>query len=222
MTTHSRYALYYTAPGTKLAQRGAEWLGWDIATGQSLAPSVGPEASVQTPRKYGFHGTLKPPFRLAEGAEAGDLFVAARALAADIQPFEIPALRVNLLGSFLALTTEPNPPLAALAGACVTSIDAFRAPPSEAELARRRSKGLSERQESLLAAWGYPYVLEEFKFHLTLTGRTEKAERSDILEKAQAHFEPCLRAPHTIEAITLCGEREDGRFEEIEVLPLGR
>ncbi|MCH2075521.1 MAG: DUF1045 domain-containing protein [Rhodobacteraceae bacterium] len=220
MTTHTRFALYYTAPGSELAQRGAAWLGWDIANGHSIAPTAGPSDAVATPRKYGFHGTLKPPFRLAPDKEPAALAVAAREIANSFAAFDIPALQVTTLGSFFALTAEPNAPLAALAAACVTRTDDFRAPPTDAELERRRARRLTAPQETLLAKWGYPYVLEAFRFHLTLTGRTEKAEREHVLNQAKAHFAPCLAAPHPINAITLCGEREDGQFEELEVLPL--
>ena len=35
--------------------------------------------------------------------------------------------------------------------------------------------GLTDRQEALLTQWGYPYVMEEFRFHITLTGALDPA-----------------------------------------------
>ena len=49
----------------------------------------------------------------------------------------------------------------------------FARPPGAAELERRRKAGLSAAQEKMLLRWGYPYVLDEFRFHLTLTGRLQ-------------------------------------------------
>lgn len=39
-----------------------------------------------------------------------------------------------------------------------------------AGLARRRERPLSPQQEIYLARWGYPYVLEEFRFHWRANG----------------------------------------------------
>ena len=58
----------------------------------------------------------------------------------------------------------------ALAAACVTGLDDLRAPLSEADLMRRRIEHLDAREVELLQAYGYPYVLERFRFHFTLSG----------------------------------------------------
>lgn len=93
-------------------------------------------------------------------------------------------------------------------------LDAFRAPAAEAELERRRKAGLSPRQDALLAQWGYPYVMEEFRFHMTLTGRLPKDRIDGWADIAQRHL-PALPTPFVIDQIALCGERADGRFELI-------
>lgn len=63
-----RYGLYYTPRPGALAEFGAAWLGWDPVAGQSMAhPAIdGLPRDISeitaSPRKYGLHGTIKPPF----------------------------------------------------------------------------------------------------------------------------------------------------------------
>ena len=76
-----------------------------------------------------------------------------------------------ILGSFVALVpAEPAPALRALADAAVRRFEAFRAPLDPADRDRRLAGGLTERQRDHLLRWGYPYVFEEFFFHMTLSG----------------------------------------------------
>jgi putative phosphonate metabolism protein len=202
----ARVAIYYAPladdPLTPLATR---WLGRDPVTG---APAVQPSLSgieeiTAEPRSYGFHATLKPPMRLAEGRSWSELMTAVRAVAAGIAPFDLPPLAVNDLRGFLALReTVPCPALQALANACVEQLDPFRAPLEEAELARRRSARLSAEQDALLARWGYPYVFESWFFHMTLTRRLSDQEKAVFLPAAEAYFAPVLEVPRRV--VDLC------------------
>ena len=220
MDKFKRYGLY-VVPAGAFFDAASAWLGWNSATGQAMAHPHVPDLPVSvadltaTPRKYGFHGTIKPPFVLAEGASVDGLHAAARAFCATRAPVSIPALEVRRLGGFVAIVpTEPSEALADLAAASVVALDTFRAPPSEAELARRRKAGLSDRQEALLAQWGYPYVMEEFRFHLTLTGRTDQAEA--VCAALAAHFAPVLPTPFVIDSLALMGEDADGMFHLVQ------
>ncbi len=168
-----------------------------------------------TPRKYGFHGTLKPPFRLADGATFEELKTAVAELAQDTCPAQAAGLELSALGRFLALTpTGDMTDLSRVAGACVRNLDQFRAPASQAELDRRRQSGLTPRQEAHLLDWGYPYVFDDFKFHLTLTGRLPAEDVSHWRQTVLTQL-PDLPTPFEIADIALCGEREDGFFELI-------
>jgi putative phosphonate metabolism protein len=213
--SYSRFAVYFIAPEGPLADFGAAWLGWDVVRGAEVPqPDVpGLDDITMTPRKYGFHGTLKPPFRLAEGCSLSALEQATADLAAGLAPGHCDGLELTALGRFLALT--PRGDIAGLrrvAEACVRDLDSFRAPAPEAELERRRKAGLSPRQEALLLDWGYPYVMEEFRFHMTLSGRLPQGDIARWSERVQAHM-PDLPAPFALDQIALCGERADGRFE---------
>lgn len=178
-----RYALYVAPePGTALWRFGGAVLGYDAGTGREVPFPSGPPFErpdwpdlVAEPRRYGFHATLKAPFHLAEGVGEADLLAALRDFTAARAALAVPALAVVLVGPlparFVALVpAAPSPDLDALAAACVRHFDRFRAPLSEADRARRRAAPLSERQVGHLARWGYPHVLADFRFHLTLTG----------------------------------------------------
>lgn len=219
MSDHSRYAVYFMPPEGVLQTFGARWLGWDAVTGTEVAQTALPEnlppieQITGAPRKYGFHGTLKPPFRLQ--GSLPDLEAAVAALACRTAPARSAGLALTRLGRWFALTpTGDISGIGRIAAACVTDLDAFRTPASEAELDRRRKAGLTDRQEHHLRKWGYPYVLDQFRFHLTLTGKVDK-DRLDAVEAAIRDALPPLPEPFVMADICLCGERPDGRFELI-------
>lgn len=215
--SYTRFAIYYIPPLGPLADFGAWWLGWDVATGRPDTRSglPGLERVTRGPRKYGFHGTLKPPFRLRAGTTPEALHAAVARMAENCAPARADALTLSRIGRFLALTPAGDTGgIARIAATSVEELDGFRAPPDASELARRRGAGLSDRQEALLRRWGYPYVMDEFRFHLTLTGRLEDDEIDTWLATAGAHL-PDLPAPFALDEVALVGEREDGFFELI-------
>jgi hypothetical protein len=157
------------------------------------------------PRRYGFHGTLKPPFRLADGCDEVMLILAIETFAATRKPLYLPPLQLAALGSFLALRPSALcPEVDLLAADCVREFDRFRARPSEAELARRRASGLNERQDAYLQAWGYPYVMEEFRLHFTLTGRiADPARRGLLMRHLEQETRPFTRKPFAVDDLCL-------------------
>lgn len=218
-----RYALYYTAEPGDFADFGARWLGWDLVSGRPVAQ---PEFSqlplplnaiTKTPRKYGFHATIKPPFRLADGASLAALRDQARDLCAREAPVTLNGLKVSRLGSFLALTpTGPVDALNSMAARMVEGLDRFRATASAAELEKRRAGGLTEVQERNLQRWGYPYVMEAFNFHMTLSGRLSPETRDAVAALLDRQLAEFLLSPFTIADMTLVGEARDGQFHAIE------
>ena len=102
-----------------------------------------------------------------------------------------------------------------MAAQVVTHFDPFRAPASDAELARRRASGLSPNQEAMLTRWGYPYVMQDFRFHVTLTGRVT-AQDSAVLQGVLAPIlQPLLPDPLQISQLALVGEMQDGGFRTL-------
>ncbi|MEL5876767.1 DUF1045 domain-containing protein [Cereibacter sphaeroides] len=229
MEGFSRYAIYWTPEEGPLAQFGRGWLGWDAEAAEPVPhPAVAGlprdlALITQAPRKYGLHGTLKPPFRLAEGTDVTDLHAAVLALCPYLAPVTLPGLRLTRIGGFLALVPAgEEEALQALAGEVVRALDGFRAPLSEAELARRRPDRLTPRQRGHLTDWGYPYVFEDFRFHLTLTGELPEAELAEV-EAVLGHLlSPILAEPLRVDSLSLCAEAADGRFRLLERLPLAR
>lgn len=208
-----RFSLYYAPQaGSALEAFGAQWLGRDVTSGVAVAQpairglSTEDQASLTAgPRRYGLHGTLKPPFFLAQGQTARGLEQAIETFCQARQNFEIAGFSLRWLGRFLALVpSAPCPALAELAADCVRVFDPFRAPPSDSELARRRAKGLTAPQEALLQRWGYPYVMEEFRFHLTLTAPvSDPAQRAALEQAAHEQTAPWINAPCPVDGVAL-------------------
>jgi putative phosphonate metabolism protein len=186
MPPDARYAIYFVPlPDTALYRFGASVLGIDIYTGEAVAfpPDAGANWSdaIREPRTYGFHGTLKAPFRLSPGATEDELFAALDAFAADQPHVDAGPIEVTAINDFIALVPrDPCPPLGKLASACVRNFDDFRAPMTQAERERRLRSPLSPRQVRQMDTWGYPFVLDDFRFHMTLTGAMRAAERAQI------------------------------------------
>jgi hypothetical protein len=110
--------------------------------------------------------------------------------------------------------------LNAIAARVVRDLDRFRAPAPETELARRRSVGLNPGQEANLVRWGYPYVMEEFGFHLTLTGRLTEAERSATRVVLEHLLAQIPLSPFALRDLALVGQTETGWFKLIHLYAL--
>lgn len=191
-----RYGLYL-APHAHAAlwRFGSGVLGYDAQTGQAMEQivprGVDPDAFralTEPPRRYGFHATLKAPFRLAPGRSREDLVAALERFCEDRAAFALPRLEVRALGAdaqgaaFVALVEpQPTPELQALERETVLAFEPLRAPLAPEEIARRSPERLSPRQRDYLMRYGYPLVLEEFRFHMTLTGRVPAAQRDAIV-----------------------------------------
>jgi hypothetical protein len=198
----ARYGIYFAPrPTTALWSKASAWLGRDADTGRALERPALPglddldlDAITADPRSYGFHATLKAPFELAPGCLEDDLIAETRRLSAGIDAFSAPIAPAPL-GPFLAFQIQGHSPeMHALHGLCVCALDAFRAPLSEYDLARRRKAELTPEQDARLLKWGYPYVYDDFRFHMTLTGRiADDAVRARVLSALQKYFAPETR-----------------------------
>lgn len=224
MTPH-RIALYY-APGTDdpLHQCASAWLGRDAVSGAEIPqPAIaGVDIAEVTAdaRGYGFHATLKPPFRV--GGDIRAALQAAQDFATRTAPFALPPLQITDLDGFLALReAEPCPALQALADGAVTALDPHRAPATEAEIARRKPEKLSPRQREYLASWGYPYVFAEWRFHMTLTRRLTPAEKAIILPAVTEALGDALSLTRTVSDICVFTQAAPGApFTILERLKL--
>jgi putative phosphonate metabolism protein len=206
-----RYAVYYTpAADDPLTRRAAAWLGRDAFTGERLVrpellglAGLDLDALTEDPRGYGFHATLKAPFELAADADEAGLLAFADAFASRQSPFDA-VLAPARLSRFIALRiAEPSPEMHALHAACVRDFDEFRAPLSDFDLTRRRKARLTPEQDARLVAWGYPYVFEDFRFHLTLTGSLREQEPAERLLAALADHFADLVGPRRFDSLAI-------------------
>lgn len=211
-----RWALYFS-PDTELGHLGRHW----------LSPEFEPAAAwTSTPRRYGFHATLKAPFRLAPGFDLNALTESVAVWAAGQTSLKF-ALSVQWLGDFLALRPAPGVSVAAAVGASVAPVDSlnrlaasavqhfdvFRAELSAAERARRLTSPkspLNARELELLDRWGYPYVMEAFRFHFTLTESVPREQRHQLFTLAEQTFNRVLSEPVPIDQVVLVEEPAPG------------
>jgi putative phosphonate metabolism protein len=213
-TPTPRYAIYFAPPPDSLLHElGVTWLGRDAHAASASVARNAPVSDdlIAEPRRYGFHATLKPPFGLRSGRTEAALTVALAHLASGLDAVTAPSLSLQEIEGFLALVTaRPCPALDELAAICVRDLDGFRHPASEDEVQRRRAAGLSKRQDEYLLRWGYPYVMEEFRFHITLTQRLNGEHRKNTEPLAREHFKDVLGQPLVIDALTLFREPAPG------------
>lgn len=214
-----RYAIYYTPPREHpLTQTAALWLGRDAYGSADSGVGHEYEAFIGSPRRYGFHGTLKAPFRLANSVSENELVEAFDAFLAKPRSVPVTKLGVGALGSFLALVPSKDAPdaLRDLARQCVQSFEPFRAPLTEAEIQKRKPDALTETQLAYLRRYGYPYVLDEFRFHMTLTGSVaDDAFRGELQENLSNRFNDILSEPIRMKTLAIFVEREPGADFEV-------
>ena len=217
----ARYAIYFSpAKHSPWWNFGAQWLGRDECDDKALAQPVLTQIGLTDlnsitaePRRYGFHATLKAPFHLRDGFSVDDLAQRVQALASRLRPVSLGPLQLVTLGDFVALTPlTATEELATLAAACVVELDDLRAPLTAEELARRRIEQLSTREQELLRQSGYPYVLDRYRLHFTLSGPVPRATAQSVM---QAVAQPVARlnsaAPLLLDRLCLFVETAPGQ-----------
>lgn len=214
-----RYAVYFTPPhDDPLTETAQSWLGRNAFTGESLAAKShvafsGAKVSLHTasPRRYGFHATIVAPFTLKGGVTETELVEGLHAFCAKQNPIAIQQSIIGQMDAFFAIVpAEPHVLLNQLANDAVVYFSDMQAPLNERELARRTSQTLSARQISLLQRWGYPFVMEEFRFHMTLTGKVPASERAAMSDTLRDVFADALKQPLEVGGLALFVEPEPG------------
>jgi len=224
-----RFAIYYAPAITSpLWTRAAEWLGRDPAAGAVFDAGVAGlsrerlAAVTTSARRYGFHATIKAPMALADGISCSELEKTLTAFGLPREQVSIGRLKLTLLEGFLALVPErQSEALTRFAGECVAQFDRFRRPMTAAERDKRVHGGLSAYQIGLLDQYGYPYVMDQFLFHMTLSDRLDAADREPIMRAAQAWFAPLLEREFVLDGLALFHEAAPGvPFARLADFPL--
>jgi putative phosphonate metabolism protein len=218
-TRSHRYAIYF-APheDSELHQLASRWLGRDASTGELEEPNLPASisrdawrAATEDPRRYGFHATLKPPFQLVNGASTEALKASLEKIADEHTAFTLPPLTLGALGHFLALIlSAPSPSLHQLADDCVRDLDCLRASSDASDLAKRMRPSHSVAEQQNLIRWGYPYVLDTWKFHMTLTNSLQPKELELFRDHLAQRFAELCQQPMRCDSICLFEEPAPG------------
>jgi putative phosphonate metabolism protein len=232
-----RYAIYFTPPqGEPLADLAARWLGRDLYEDKAVDQQFSALSSqddhgdlTAEPRRYGFHATLKAPFRLADKVDASALHTAFDVFADTSAAVAIPSLTLGQLGSFFALVpADWNNDLQDFAARVVRHFEPFRAPLGEADIARRKPDTLTASQRHHLMTWGYPYVFDDFRFHMTLTGPVPAERQVAVKAQLAQAFAGVIDKPLPIAHLALFAEPAPGapfvldRIRPLSAIRLGK
>lgn len=207
-----RYAIYFTPPAEhSLTRAAAAWLGRDAFDGKDReTPAEARQIARESARRYGFHATLKAPFRLFEVRSEAELIETFETFCRTNKPFTLENIDLGEVEGFYAILTSQTPSLAAMEQAIVETFEPFRAPLSPQEIARRRPETLSPAERRNLEIWGYPYVLDTFFFHMTLTDRLASELRPGARAMLESHFAGLLKRPLPFSGLALCVEPSPG------------
>ena len=214
-----RVAIYFAPDATSpLWLKAAQWLGRDALAGTEYADDIGGITRAEineksaSARRYAFHATIKSPMAVAPGKSEAELDAALAAFAAAHAPVPIGKLKLARLDGFLALIPAAQPQaLTDFAATVVETFEPYRAEVSAEDKAKRNTGGrLSPRQLELLDRYGYPYVMEQFQFHMTLTDRLSDADGDRFEAALRGHFGPLAEADTTLDRLSLYHEPTPG------------
>ncbi len=180
-----RYAIYFAPQdnseleifGATVLRRRAvnanEWINPQL-------PVAFPESAhwqdlIKRPAHYGFHATIKAPFELAKGESADELVADLAEFCRHREPIKLNGLAPIRTSRYDALAFDDQPgALPTLAADCVTHFEKYRAPLTQADIDRRDPASLNDVQRDYLARFGYPYIMDDFNFHMTLSGSEDR------------------------------------------------
>ncbi len=227
-----RYAICFTPPASDpLSHVAANWLGRNVFSGELVEPSAIRGLGIHeiafhtaVPRRYGFHGALKAPFRLASDMSEAQLLRELMRFCGTLAPFRISQLEVARTGDFYSLVPSlPCEQIHYLSSAIVQHFDHFRAPLSDADIERSDPGGLSAAQFANLHRWGCPYVMDEFRFHMPLSGPIDHKDMPRVEQALRSVFEPVLSSPIQVSNVALLMEEGNGGpFRVHSLHPIGK
>jgi hypothetical protein len=214
-----RYAVFWMPQqGSRLAAFGARWFGAPAESAAALGLGAGDvDAAIAEPKRYGLHATMLAPFRLQPGKDVQALIEQLERFAAARPPVPLCPLRLERLGSFLALvTTAQEASIRSLHIQCMFALDGFRGPASSDEQHRRETGAGESTQKLLLAQWGYAHVMHLFRFHVTLTGRLDDQAAARFGEALAGEVKTLNAEPFALDTLCLVGDPGKGeQFQPI-------
>ena len=232
MTNYKRVAIYFLPKkNSSLENFGKNLLGRDINKKKKISLTRRQKYFInrgftyfdelkdycEEPAKYGFHATLKAPFRLKRNVKTKNFYDVISHIAAQHSRFKIKGLKIVYSKKFTFITSrKPNKLLINLENDLVKHLDTFRAELNKTEIKKRIPDSLTFKQNKYLKEWGYPFVLDQFKFHMTLMNQNNnKLSNKQKLELEKLIYKISNNLLEFNE-ISLLGENKNGYFEEIK------
>jgi hypothetical protein len=119
-------------------------------------------------------------------------------------------MTIAMIDGFLAIVpARQDEEVNAFSLACVTALEPLRAQlDDKARAARSADPYLSPRQRALIDSFGYPFVADQFRFHMTLTDRLDPEAAEEIRAVAAAWFAPVLREACVLDSLSIFLEPE--------------
>lgn len=207
----ARYAIYFAPDdsselgvfGATVLRRQAvdpsDWLNPHLPV--SFPHTADWPDQIKKPAHYGFHATIKAPFALAAGTTPEELLQELADLCKMQSAISLKGLAPIRTCRYDALAFEQQPPaLPTLAAECVTRFEKYRAPLCDADIQRRNPDALSESELASLHRYGYPYVLDDFNFHMTLSGQNNHQDNTYI-EWLQELYQAMVTQPPTLDRL---------------------
>ena len=232
MKKYSRYAIYYAPPKeSNLEEFGRYWFGWDPINAKSINNKQrinylngfgiknlkNIDKNVLIAKKYGFHGTLIPPFKLNKNYSTNTLFKKTEEIAKKFKKFKLYKFKLKKINNFYAFVqNKKNNNINKLSNRLVRELFKFRSPLTKKEIDRRNPSKLSKFQLNILYKWGYPYLMSEFKFHMTLASEVTGNKLYSELKKIENNKEIILNEINNFDKIYIFGENQKGMFENLE------
>lgn len=232
MKKYSRYAIYYAPPKeSNLEEFGRYWFGWDplnaklinnkqrinYLNGFGIKNLKNIDKNVLIAKKYGFHGTLIPPFKLNKNYSTNLLFKKTEDIAKKFKKFKFYKFKLKKINNFYAFVqNKKNNNINKLSNRLVRELFKFRSPLTKKEIDRRNPSKLSKLQLNILHKWGYPYLMSEFNFHMTLASEVTGNKLYFELKKIEKNKEIILNEINNFDKIYIFGENQKGMFENLE------
>ncbi len=226
----ARYAICYAPEqGSTLEAFDRSWFGrLNSKPTASLVPGLTfkrLEFLTTGPRNYGLHGTLKPSFELNPHTTEAALLAVAKIFAGRLGPITLPALELGEIGVIVSFVlTSSSAALEDLQSACVRAFDGYRQPLTNSQEESYKRNRLTVHQDKMLDHWGYPYVMEEFDFHISLTDPVpDEKERAAIMKALPKLAGAVLGKPLVMSEIAVF--RQESEKEPMAIIariPFGR
>ena len=232
MKKYSRFAIYYApTKGSGLEEFGKQWFGWDPLDAKFINKKQrinylnrfgiknlkNIDKNVLIAKKYGFHGTLIPPFKLNKNYSTNTLFKKTEDIAKKFKKFKFYKFKLKIINNFYAfIQNKKNSDINKLSNRLVKELFKFRSPLTKKEIDKRNPSKLSKLQLNILYKWGYPYLMTEFNFHMTLASEVTGNKLYSELKKIEKKKEIILNEINNFDKIYIYGENQKGMFENLE------